>query len=553
MAFMTTARGLLGSSKPGTWITRNAPSLSWAILALGALAQVANFLCGHSLWLDEAYLSFNFLTHSPAQLLGPTDFSQIAPAGWMQLEALSFGWTGSYEYGLRALPVAAGLASLWLYRRLAFQVLGAGGALAALAILCFSPQVVAYAVMVKPYSVDVLAAVCILSLAYPMFQDGSPTLKDLARLGIAGLVFILVSFPAVYVLAGVGSVLFLGLLRERRWRDAAILALVCAAWLATFAALYLIIYKPQVQAGTLEDAGTQQFFKDTGFVPYWIQKADDAVRFVTDIAGWFEFYFTKIGQIPALIACLAGTVVLFRKAPAFTAALAVTVLAALAGSAAQAYPLYDRFTLFLFPAIALAIGAALGALLKGAAWRWLLGAGLAALVMVGPLKDLQWWMRRDPPFAMAHVTPALKALSRQWRPGDGLYVQASSAPAFLVYRRQFGLRSAPWSVGYQPNWACLAGDPAVLKQARTFVLATIDVGSRAMPSFGDADRRQLERSGFDVNVIASRPDLRLLELRKHPGASQSPPSGCERQWLYRDLETVLRTYRLGATPSPPRS
>ncbi len=254
-----------------------------------------------------------------------------------------------------------------------------------------------------------------------------------------------------------------------------------------------------------------------------------------------------------MIACLAGTVVLFRKAPAFTAALAVTVLAALAGSAAQAYPLYDRFTLFLFPAIALAIGAALGALLKGAAWRWLLGAGLAALVMVGPLKDLQWWMRRDPPFAMAHVTPALKALSRQWRPGDGLYVQASSAPAFLVYRRQFGLRSAPWSVGYQPNWACLAGDPAVLKQARTFVLATIDVGSRAMPSFGDADRRQLERSGFDVNVIASRPDLRLLELRKHPGASQSPPAGCEPQWLYRDLETVLRTYRLGATPSPPRS
>ncbi len=553
MSFTTTARSLLESSKPGSWIARNAPSLSWTILVLGALLQVANYLCGHSLWLDEAYLSFNFLTHSPARLLGPTDFSQIAPVGWTQIEALAFGWTHSFEYGLRALPVAAGLASLWLYRRLAFQVLGAGGALAALATLCLSPQVIAYAVMVKPYSVDVLAAVCILSLAYPMFRDGSPTPKDLARLAIAGLLFVLVSFPAVYVLAGIGSVLLLQLVRGRRWRDAAILALVCAAWLATFAALYILVYKPQVQAGTLDDAGTQQFFKDTGFVPYWIQKADDAVRFATDISGWFEFYFTKVGQIPALITCLAGTVVLFRKAPAFTAALAVTVLAALAGSAAQAYPLYDRFTLFLFPGIALAIGAALGELLRGAAWRWLLGAGLAALLMFGPLKDLQWWMRRDPPFAMAHVTPALQTLAQRLHPGDGLYIQASSAPAFLVYRRRFGLQSAPWSVGYQPSWACLAGDPAVLKQARTFVLATIDVGSRAMPSFGDADRRQLERSGFDVSVIASRPDLRLLELRKRPGARPAPPSGCESQWLYRDLETVLRTYGLGATPSPPRS
>ncbi len=550
MDVMTSAGDLLESEAPGRWVLRHASPLSWAILVLGAVLQLANYLCGHSLWLDEAYLSFNFMTHSAAQLFGPTDFSQIAPEGWLQLEALSYRATHSFEYGLRAMPLTAGLGSLWLFRRLAFRVLGPGGALAAMTVVCLSPQVIAYAVMVKPYSVDVLATAWILLLAFPMLQERPASLGDIARLGIAGLIFVLVSFPVVYVLAGVGSVLCLQLAWRRRWRDAGVMVLACAAWLATFAALYLLIYKPQVQAGTLDDPGTQQFFKDTGFVPYWAQKVDDVVRFASNISSWFTFYFPNISHLVALAMCVAGTVVLFRKVPMFATALAVTLLVALGGSAAQAYPLYDRFTLFLFPAMGLAIGAALGVLLQGPAWRWIVGAALSALVLFGPLKDLQWWMRRDPPFAITHVTPALKILGQRWRPGDGLYIQASSAPAYLVYRRRFGLEAAPWTVGYQASWACLASDPAVLKRPRTFVLAPIDVGARAMPAFGQDDISRLEKAGLEVKVLEARSDLKLLELDQRVGARPAPPAGCEPQWAHQDLETALRAYRLGAAPRP---
>ncbi len=79
-----------------------------------------------------------------------------APVGWVYLHKALWELTHNLELGLRLTSFASTLATLVLFRGLAFRELDRFGALAATALICLSSPVVIYAANVKPYAVDIL-------------------------------------------------------------------------------------------------------------------------------------------------------------------------------------------------------------------------------------------------------------------------------------------------------------------------------------------------------------------------------------------------------------
>ncbi len=501
--------------------------LSWMIVALGAVLMTWQYLAARALWLDEAYLVFNLKYLSAHQLLGPVYFSQLAPVGWLLLEKVMFDLWGHLEYALRLLPLAMGLAALALFRDLTFRLLKPAGALAALAALALSPWVHEYVVDVKPYSADILMTLAVLRLGLPMTEERTASLGRLLALAVAGLAGVAMSFPIVYVLGAVGGILFLQFAVQRRWRDAIVVAVASALWLAAFGALYLLVYKVQTRVGTLADAGHEHFFQRSTFGPFPPKSLGDLVWYAKWSANLFIYYFTGYAAVPAGLACLAGFIGFWRRSIWLALMLLAPIALALLGAAAaHAYPLYGRYAIFYAPVLFLFAGAGVDQLARGGAPRWALAAAAFA-ILAGPTMLLSWQYRRSPPFGLTHITPAIKTMGKDWKPGDVVYVQASATPAYLLYRSRYGLGQAPWRIGYETTWSCVLKDLGADAARRVWVLAPIDIGLRPLPVLGDADKRQYAAHGVAADLVSYRNEIELVKLQ--PATAKALDAGVAEQ------------------------
>src|SRR5205814_7982131 len=104
------------------------------LLALGVLFRLRAYLHGRALWLDEVYLALNLVPRSYAELLQPLDHDQGAPLGFLLAAKFLIRCFGESEFVLRLLPFACGLLSLFLFQRIARQLLRPAAACFALAV-----------------------------------------------------------------------------------------------------------------------------------------------------------------------------------------------------------------------------------------------------------------------------------------------------------------------------------------------------------------------------------------------------------------------------------
>ena len=86
-----------------------------AILAIGV--DVAQWLRGAPLWVDEEMIALNLRDRTFSELSGPLWLSQAAPLGWMFVERATMLTFGTGELSLRLLPLLFGIgtiaAALW--------------------------------------------------------------------------------------------------------------------------------------------------------------------------------------------------------------------------------------------------------------------------------------------------------------------------------------------------------------------------------------------------------------------------------------------------------
>jgi hypothetical protein len=484
-------------------VTRPHGRRAWLLPALlcllGAGLRLWQYAAGASLWADEANLALNIVERPVGQLLGPLDYRQVAPPGWLVLVKAAVAVLGGSEHALRLVPFLGSLTALPLCWHVARRALP--GRLApplALGLVAAGIPFIFYAAQVKPYSTDVAVALGLLALALSVSLDGPGAGRALA-LGAAGFVAPWISYPAVLVEAGL--LVALGATALLRHDRAALrpLGLVALACLASGAGALAWARGTM----TADDALYFQRFWAGDFMPIPPRDLWDLgwpIARLTTVYGGGGLRYPAPGLLLALGAL--GACGLWRARRDGAWLLLGPILATLGAAAVRAYPFEPRVVLFLFPVFLMLTAAgpdALAGLAGGSRPNVaaVAAAACAALALYG--------LARSPlPQAPEPLAPVLQAMHRAWQPGDRAYVYYGGEKAFIYYARRLGIPARDYVLG-----RCAREDPrAYLRELdafrgapRVWLVVTHAVPEETEAIGGYLDRIGTRRESFEAGRV----------------------------------------------------
>ena len=90
-------------------------ALTVLLVIAGATLRLWQYLANSSLWIDELALARNIIERPAAGLVGPLDYAQVAPLGFLLIQKAVTSIAGTSEMALRAFPLACGLGALLLF------------------------------------------------------------------------------------------------------------------------------------------------------------------------------------------------------------------------------------------------------------------------------------------------------------------------------------------------------------------------------------------------------------------------------------------------------
>jgi hypothetical protein len=390
-----------------------------ALLGLGVVLRLVRYFADRSLWLDEAYLTINLMTRSYGDLLETLDYNQGAPLGFLWIEKLMLSLFGDAELVLRLFPLAVSLLALVLFYLVARDVLAGVALLVALLLFATMEPFVRYAAEVKQYGLDIGVTVALLLLFVGVVEHGPTDVPRTVLLALAGPLAVFLSHPSVFVLTGMAAAgLFLGFRRgattELRRQLAAY-----GVWVAAFAVAYLVAVRDlEKLRRTVSSVGAgatgglknlYTIFNEPGGMPR-----------------------TAVGLAAAFV--LVGAVYLWRRRPGIVVLGAGTSAALLAAGLVGAYPVGQRFLVFLLPVAVLFLAEGVDAVLVRsprllAAALVAAAVGLIALPVVGTAAS-----RLVAPPGLEEIEPLLAEVADGWRDGDVLVLYPESQYAFRYYQ-----------------------------------------------------------------------------------------------------------------------
>jgi hypothetical protein len=411
-----------------------------------------------------------------AGLLGPMEFYQVAPLGFLAAQLTAVRLWGTSEYALRIVPLITGLVALFLFARLAWLALPPLGAMAAVGTLGATHYVTRYALDIRPYASDLLVASLLLLLGIRWTRE--PERRRWPVLLILGAPAALaLSFPAVFVAGavavGVGPVLWRRQARPAEWR-------LLAAYVAVVALSF---------AGLVSLSAADQYAATRSWmVSYWSRAFPPAHPLW--LAVWLlDVHTAEMMSYPlggkngasagTLLLCLVGVYSLLKQGQSdLLRLLGATFALTLAAAALRAYPYggSSRVAQHLAPAICLLAGAGVeklaGAFTTVRARRraaTVAGAGLLLLALGGMARDVL-----HPYHTEKHAT--LFTLMDGWRRDrgseSGVWVTAPLESLWLPLRWYLvrGVDGNPGRVETGPpeaarlarrrEWWVFNGDPA---------------------------------------------------------------------------------------------
>lgn len=404
------------------------------ILAFGLLVRIKYFLEWPALWLDEAYVSLNILHRSYAELADSLSFNQVAPYGFLVVQKAVTDVLGGGELALRLFPMLSGLAAMVLFYFLVRRWLEPAAQPIALAMLACAGIAIWYSGQVKQYSSDVTIAIGLMLLA-----DYRGPRQMLWGIGMAvtGAVAVWFSHPSVFILAGVGTSLFVAAAHARDWKRIYALISIGASWGASFVANYFLIIK-QAESDTSSREFLVDFWGADGFPPL----PPTSVR---DIEWYFqkaENVFQNPGSLTfsgiALVFWLLGCMALFPKHKLRMAMMLLPLAFTFLAGGLHKYPVEGRLLLFYVPFMHLIVAAGAGACLTRTS-RSLPAVGVIALalVMAWPAYTTSKHLIR--PRVVSNIRPVLQHLGDNYQEGDVVYLKEWAQYNFLYYREKYGL------------------------------------------------------------------------------------------------------------------
>jgi 4-amino-4-deoxy-L-arabinose transferase-like glycosyltransferase len=447
-------------------VRRYAP---WLLLAVGVALRLALFLSRSSLSIDETSLALDIGTHSYAQLLHPLPSLQTAPPLFLETTKLATVVFGMSEWSLRLVPLVCGLALLVVTWRVARRLLPGPAAIATVGLGAVTPTLVQYSVTAKPYIGDALTALVMMALALAVLEDPAGQ-RRWWRLGLGGVVAVLWSIPAPFVLVAVAAALASGLWARHRTTEWRRIAACGAAWGIGSTLVYVLFYR-----GPAASPYMAQFWSAAFFTPL-------------HPAGWrllgtalVQALVARPVPAPAMLAALLlfaiGCGYWWRTGSRWVVLVfGATLLTVLAASTAHRYPLSARLLLGIVPMLLLATGGALAVVM---AWR--AGVGLATAVA---LTVLLLGVDLTHPYRTPATREAIAALQRQRASAEPVYVASGAIPAWAFYTTDWRAVDTAY-LGRIARDAGVPGAPAFHNSASSGRPVDVVEGSALAVSRGD--------------------------------------------------------------------
>jgi hypothetical protein len=404
-----------------------------AIVGAGIVLRLWQMSARSSLWLDEAALARNIVDKSFADLFGPLDYGQVAPAGYLLLERAAVLALGRTELVLRLLPLASGVLALVFFAMVARRLLTPWTSVLAVWLFAAGVPFIFFSANAKPYAVDVLAAVVIAwSASVPWTERNTPRALAIGSIGLLAWI----ANAAVLLLAGTGLALALMHLRRRAAgrRD---LAIVAALWIATAMPPVLVA----VRNVSPDDSLFLHRRWAQGFMPVNPRHAlrwgwDRVFEMFGASGSWTLDGGLHYGQVWLTMMLIAlGVVWFWRERRDALLVLTAPIAVALGASVMRMYPFTGRFVIFVLPALLLLLAAGIvevSRLLRTEIAGVLAGAVLVAI-------STRALVRTPPPQRQEDLRPVLSAMALQCRPGDTTYVYYGAGQAYLFYAPGFAL------------------------------------------------------------------------------------------------------------------
>ena len=346
--------------------------LIWVFVGLGLIARLLRYGLSFPLWEDEAFLAYNLSHRGFAELLRPLDYIQVAPIGYLWTQRAVIEVFGFSEYSLRATALVAGIASLFLMRRVAKLTLLPREQLCAVAFFAVSYPMIRYSAEAKQYGLDLFLGLTLvwLFLEMRLRLPSSSRVRWVLGLFLVAAFGPFVSHPLVFLGGGV-SIAWAWCLRSS-WREGRFGNVL--AWLvfnillaASFAAHYWLARQA---LSASNDALMQQFWgqnfpplSEPLRFPLWLLKT---------LTGDFLAFPVGGGNAGSTLTFLlvAGGIVLWAKQKRGDLLLLVLVPLGLhfLAAAVHKFPMggHVKFSMYWAPLGALLMGTALARV-----WEWL--------------------------------------------------------------------------------------------------------------------------------------------------------------------------------------
>jgi hypothetical protein len=411
--------------------------MAGVIIGFGILLRVILYLHNRSLWLDEALLALNILEKPFSQLLGPLDYQQMAPVGFLFIEKFLVLTFGDSEYVLRLFPLLAGILSLLIFYGVARHILTLRGLTIALGLFAVSEPLLRYSTELKQYSSDVAMALGIYWLGLRCLENESRFILSIFLFSIVGAILIWFSHPAIFSLAGAGITLTLYCLKDRKGQHFAWLVLPAVFWFGSFAVNYFFI----INLDSPQNANMVKAWSGSdAFMPM--------SQFSVEGLMWYPMKFFAMFRNPgglsfyglAAFCFLVGWTSIFSEKRYAWYMLTFSFLFTILASGVHKYPFQGRLILFLVPAMFIFIGHGVDRVIAMTQFSHrIVGVSLCALLVLLPAQKALFTLLFPERLDIEEVRPVMTYLRQNKQKDDRLYLYHSSEAAFQYYAKRIGL------------------------------------------------------------------------------------------------------------------
>lgn len=447
------------------------------IVGFGLVLHTAQYLSNRSLNVDESGMAVSILDNAMAKILPPfsadepVDYNQTTPPGFLLLTKVCTLILGNSEYVLRLVPYLSGMLAILLFWKVMPFFLKPQTHSLTLLLFVVSDQLIIWSSSLRQYSSDVCIALLLYAAMINIFLLRR-TFRSTIVFGMLGALAIWFSYPSIFVLAGIGSCLFLsGFLRRNRTEMFRI-ALASGLWLTSFGAMYLLAFR-----NVTDKAPLQQFWGGA-FVEFPPKSLSDVfwpVTFFIEFCGYavslsqaifqtimshsifrllavvmqsftnqegmsslsiwlfaFSAIFVYFYSIAACFGVMGGVTLFLHERKKWALLISPLCFAYLA-SILHKYPVAQRLLLFFVPATLIFIGEGIR-VLKAHTSR-LTGIMLVGSLLVFPVGSAGYYLFY--PRTDQEIKPVLHYLEEHAQKSDTLYVYYGAKPAFTYYARRF--------------------------------------------------------------------------------------------------------------------